>query len=403
MRIEMLCAMCGLGLSAGAWASGFNLIEHNASGLGNAYAGQAASAQDASTVYFNPAGLMRIEGEQLVLVGHLIRPSIKFTNQGSSNPFGYTGNGGDIGGLNFVPNAYYARDVGPGWKFGLGISSPFGLRSEYDHPWAGSTQALLSDLKTVNLNPSLAWLLNDKIALGAGINLQYIEAELTQYAGPKGIATLKGDDTAWGYNLGVLARLDNNTRIGLAYRSTIKQELAGTVTYSNSPADNGPISAKVELPDSAALSVVTRLSDAWEMLADLTWTGWSSFDRFKVVRSNTGATVIDIPENWDDTWRVSAGANYRQNDKWLWRMGVAYDQGPVPDAQHRTPRIPDGDRVWLAFGGQYKVSDKGWVDVGYAHLLVERVKINHTEGAVTVKGEYKGKVDILSAQYTHTF
>lgn len=401
MRIKMLCAMLGLGLNAGAWASGFALLEQNASGLGNAYAGQAASAQDASTVYFNPAGLMRIEGEQVVLAGHLIRPSSKFTDQGSTAPLG---NGGDIGNLNFVPNAYYARDVGPGWKFGFGINSPFGLKTEYHNPWAGRSQALLSDLKTVNLNPSLAWLLNDKVALGAGVSLQYIEANLTQYAGADGIGTMKGDDTSWGYNFGALVRLDNNTRLGVAYRSKVKQELEGTVTYSSNPANNGPIKSEVELPDSLSLSVASRLNEAWELLADATWTGWGSFDRFKVVRADTGATVSDIPENWDNTWRVSFGANYRQNPRWLWRMGVAYDQGPVPDAQHRTPRIPDGDRIWLALGGQYKVSDKGWVDVGYAHLFVETVKINHTEnGAVYVKGEYKGKVDILSAQYTHTF
>lgn len=396
MRIKILCATLGLGLSAGAWASGFNLMEQNASGLGNAYAGQAASAQDASTVYFNPAGLMRIEGEQVVLAGHLIRPSSKFTDQGSTAAA--LGTGGDIGGLNFVPNAYYARDVGPGWKFGFGINSPFGLKTEYDNPWAGRSQALLSDLKTINLNPSLAWLLNDRIALGAGVSLQYIEAELTQWTGQ--LTTLKGDDISFGYNLGALARLDNNTRIGLAYRSAIDHTLEGKV--SNHPGGDGPIKADANLPGSASLSVVSRLNDAWEFLADATWTGWSSFDRLKVVRATTGATVTDIDESWDDTWRISVGANYRQNQKWLWRMGVAYDQGPVPDAQHRTPRIPDGDRIWLAFGGQYKVSDKGWLDVGYAHLFVETVKINHTE-TVLVKGEYKGKVDILSAQYTHTF
>jgi long-chain fatty acid transport protein len=404
MRIKMLCAMLGLALSAGASASGFALLEQNASGLGNAYAGQAASAQDASTVFFNPAGLMRIEGEQVVVVGHLIRPSSKFTDQGSTNPFGNTGNGGDIGGLNFVPNGYYARDVGPGWKFGFGINSPFGLKTEYDNPWVGASQGLLSDLKTINLNPSLAWLLNDKVALGAGVSLQWVQAELTQLHPTQGLVRMKADDSSWGYNLGALIRFDNNTRVGVTYRSSIEHNAEGNVrsAVGTLAALNGPIAAKVKLPDSASLSLFTRVDDRWDVLADLTWTGWQSFDRFKVVNTALGLAITDIPENWDDTWRISVGTNYRQNPKWLWRMGVAYDQGPVPDAQHRTPRIPDGDRVWLAFGGQYKVSDKGWVDFGYAHLFVETVKINHTE-TVLVKGEYQGKVDILSAQYTHIF
>ncbi|NWG87885.1 MAG: outer membrane protein transport protein [Hydrogenophilaceae bacterium] len=401
MRIKIVGALLGLGLNAGAWASGFNLLEQNASGLGNAYAGQAASAQDASTVFFNPAGLLRIEGEQVVVVGHLIRPSVEFTDQGSTAPIG---NGGDIGGLNFVPNAYYARDVGPGWKFGLGINSPFGLKNEYDNPWAGRSQALLSDLKTININPSLAWLFNDKIALGAGINLQWVQAELSQRHPTQDIVTMKADDTSWGYNLGALIRFDNNTRVGIAYRSSIEHKAEGDVrsVVGTSPDHNGPVMSKVKLPDSASLSLFSRMDDRWDLLADLTWTGWQSFDRFKVDNLATGVTITNVPQNWDDTWRVSVGANYRKSDKWLWRMGVAYDQGPVPDAEHRTPRIPDGDRIWLAFGGQYKISDKGWVDFGYAHLFVETVKINHIE-TVLVKGEYKGKVDILSAQYTHTF
>lgn len=400
MRIRMLTVMLGLGASS-AWASGFALIEQNASGLGNAYAGQAASAQDASTVFFNPAGLLRVEGEQWVVVGHLIRTSAKFTDQGSTAALG---NGGDIGGDHFVGNAYYARDVGPGWKFGLGINSPFGLKTEYDNPWAGRSQALLSDLKTVNLNPSLAWLFNDKIALGAGINLQWVDAELSSRHSTQDVVRMKGDDVSWGYNLGALIRLDNQTRVGMTYRSAIDYKINGQVrsVVGTSADHNGPITSKMKMPDSASLSLFHRLDDRWDILADLTWTGWQSIDRLKVVNTATGVAISDVPLNWEDTLRISLGSNYRQNAKWLWRAGVAYDQTPVPDAEHRTPRIPDGDRIWLALGGQYKVSDQAWVDFGYAHLFIARIKINHTESAL-VKGEYQSKADILSAQYTHSF
>ena len=179
VQVRKQIGMVGLTLLAGgAQAAGFALIEQNASGLGNAYAGQAAVAGDASTIFFNPAGLTELEGRQAVLAGHYIQPSAQFA--GASTP-ATVANGDDAGKPAFVPNAYYAMDVGPGLKFGVGLNAPFGLATEYDFPWAGMTQALLSDVKTINLNPSLAWRVNDRFSVGMGVNWQRIEAELSSY------------------------------------------------------------------------------------------------------------------------------------------------------------------------------------------------------------------------------
>jgi long-chain fatty acid transport protein len=161
-----------------AQGAGFALIEQNASGLGNAYAGQAAVAEDASTIFFNPAGLTYVEGRQVVAAGHLIMPSAEFSDAGST--LAIRGDGGDAGVTAFVPNFYYAMDVTPDLKFGLGVNAPFGLTTEYDDTWAGQVQAIKSDLKTVNVNPALGWRVNDRLSLGFGLNWQYIEAELTQ-------------------------------------------------------------------------------------------------------------------------------------------------------------------------------------------------------------------------------
>lgn len=396
MRIWRLVAILGwTGLSGSAWASGFALIEQNASGLGNAFAGQAASAQDASTVFFNPAGLLRIEGEQAVAAGHLIETSAKLKNGGST--LAALGMGGDAGGEAFIPNFYYAGDLRPGLKWGVGVGAPFGLKTEYSTPWAGQTQGVTSHLKTINVNPSLAWLYNDKVSVGVGVNYQKADVILSSSATAPAVNVLKmkGDDDAWGYNFGVLFKLDNNTRLGAAYRSQIKYHLEGRAT---GPV-NGAVAAGLTTPASASLSLVTRVNDHWELLSDVSWTGWRSFDKLAV----TGAVNVTMPENWNDTLRFGLGANYHKSDKWLWRIGMAYDQSPVPDAQLRTVRIPDADRIWLAFGGQYKLSAKGWVDFGYAHLFINEATIDHVEGPIRVKGSYDSRVNIVSAQYTHTF
>lgn len=382
-------------------AAGFALIEQNASGLGNAYAGQAASAQDASTIFFNPAGMTLLPDRQLVAAGHLIKPQAEFT--GSSNIGG--GNGGDAGGLAVVPNAYYAFRLTPDVFLGVGMNAPFGLKTEYDNGWAGRTQAITSELKTINLNPSVAWKVNNALSLGAGLSIQYAEATLSNSAGPAGLATVKGDDFGWGFNLGALWQVGENTRVGIAYRSEVDYTLEGDVDFSVDTTRNGPVTATTTLPDSGSLSVFHKLSSRWDLLADVTWTGWSDFEELRILRNN-GTLLSLTTENWDDSFRYSVGANYHLNDKLTLRGGVAFDETPVSFV-HRTARIPDQDRTWIAIGAQYRLSGKSAIDFGYTHLFVKDARIERGEPenlpSVTLSGSYKGSVDILSAQYTHSF
>lgn len=390
-----LIGWCGL-----AHAAGFALVEQNASGLGNAYAGQAAVAADASTIFFNPAGMTLLPDSQVVMAGHLIKPQAEFS--GSSNIGG--GNGGDAGGLAIVPNGYFAYRLTPDIHVGVGMNAPFGLKTEYDSTWAGRTQGIKSELKTVNLNPSIAWKANESLSLGAGLSVQYAEATLSNATGaglPPNIGMVKGDDFSWGFNLGAMWQLSEVTRIGLAYRSEVDHTLEGDLKV-NGVTTVDPVFADVVLPDSASLSVFHKLSSRWELLADVTWTGWSDFVVLRIVNSGGTPVVPPTQENWSDSYRYSVGANYRLNDKVTLRSGVAYDETPVSDA-FRTARIPDESRTWLSFGAQYRLSSKSTIDIGYAHLFVEDARINKTESGVTLAGTYEASVDILSAQLTHNF
>jgi long-chain fatty acid transport protein len=389
---------------SGVQAAGFALIEQNASGLGNAYAGQAATAQDASTIFFNPAGLTHIKGRQFAGALHLIRPSAEFTSS--------TGmmSGGDAGSLAAVPNLYYAMDIRPDVKFGLGFGAPFGLKTEYDHPWGpslgpvptGSVHGIKSDLKTLNLNPTLAWKLNEKISLGMGINLQYIQAELSSFNPLAGqVVTVKGDDISWGYNLGVMFALDPSSRMGVSYRSRTDYTLDGDM--STPAAVLAQVTADATMPDLASIAYFRKLDERWAIKADATWTGWGVFDQLAVVNKATGTAVAPATDySWKDTWRFGLGADYRRNDRWTWRFGVAYDNTPVPNPEHRTPGIPDEDRTWLALGGQYRMLDGGVIDFGYAHLFIKKAAIAKT-APMPLNGTFDNAVDILSVQYTHSF
>ncbi|MEW6589401.1 MAG: outer membrane protein transport protein [Pseudomonadota bacterium] len=402
-RLDRLTAALALaGCANFVQAAGFALIEQNASGIGNAYAGQAAAATDASTIFFNPAGMTYLPDRQVVMAGHLILPHAEFA--GTVAPAIGGGNGGDAGGLAFVPNAYFAFRLTPDVHLGVGMNAPFGLATEYDATWKGRTQAIKSELKTINLNPSIAWRASDTLSFGAGLSIQYAEATLTSatnLAIPPSVGVVKGDDYGWGFNLGALWQPSETTRIGIAYRSEVDYTLEGGFKVDGATFYD-PVFADATLPDSASLSIFHRLSEKWDVLADVSWTGWSDFYELRIVRAN-GAVVSLTEERWDDTFRFSVGANYRWSERLTLRGGVAFDETPVSDT-YRTARIPDEDRTWIALGVQYRLSTKSVLDVGYAHLFVKDARIRKTEtGPVTLTGSYDASVDILSAQMTLNF
>lgn len=397
-----------------AQAAGFALAEQSASGLGNSFAGASAIAEDASTVYANPAGMTYIEGMQAAGVLHLISPNVEFNNQGSvagtARPLG--GEGGDAGDLAFVPNFYFTMPLNEQVKFGLGVNAPFGLKTEYDKNWLGRFQGIKSELKTININPSLAFKVNDQLSLGFGVSAMWAQAELTSavnLGASERSSTVKGDDWGFGYNLGAIYQLSSDTRIGVSYRSKVDQKLKGDVKFSvsNGPTPNGDVSADVTLPETLSVSAFSRLNSTWDVMADATWTRWSQFEELAIFR-DSGALLTRTVENWDNTMRYSVAVNYHYSDTVKLRAGLAYDEGPVSD-EFRTTRIPDNDRKWLSLGAGWQVTPSTKLDVGYAHLFISDTKIDDNQTAAVplgrgrVRGEYDGSVDILSMQVTHNF
>lgn len=439
-----------LAFSGATWAAGFAVSTQNVSGLGTSYAGAAAVAEDASTTYYNPAGLIDIKGTQVVAGGNVVAISTKFANGASlaatAVPLG--GTGGNAGGVKLIPFGYFAMDVTPAVKFGLGIGAPFGNATEWDGDWLGRFQGTTSELRTININPSLAFRVNDSLSVGAGINYQLGDAEFRQgvngfaaifgatlaatgsaaaaaaaatpFAGTEAEAKFKVDDNAWGWNLGLMLRATEATRIGAAYRSKIKYKMTGDVSYTSASAalnaalagSNGAVNVDLTMPDSFSLSLAHRLNARWEVLGDLTWTGWSVWQQLKPIKSSTGATITDVPYKWKDVWRVGVGGVYAYNEATRIKLGFAYDQSPANDT-YRTVTLPDSDRYWLSLGVKYTLSKAGQLDLGYAHEFIRDASINNNYGGPSggastaafglAQGTAKKHIDIVGVQYTHNF
>lgn len=453
-RMLRLACCCALGLAgASAHAAGFQLNETSASGLGTAFAGGAAEAADASTLWSNVAGMTRIGESQVSGTLHLITPSLKFRNAGSlaATGQGLGGSGGDAGGTAPVPNFYVTKPLQNGLSIGLGVTAPWGLVTEYDDGWVGRFQAIKSGIQTLNINPGLAWKASGRVSVGLGLNVQHIKAEFTNQvnyagallnaavlngvvpgsaqfnalaaaaAGLESSARVKGSDTAYGWNAGLLFDVDDATRIGIGYRSSIKYRVSGTARFAH-PAVAAPLAAlaagvnaaalfdtritsDVEIPAVLNLSVFTRLDDRWDLMADAQWTQWSTVENLTFVRAD-GTVLQNTPEHFKNTWKLALGANYRYNPQWTLRGGIAFDKTPVQRA-FLTPRLPDGDRTWLTVGARYAANPKLTVDVGAAYLFVKKARIDANGGSATanglINGYYDSRTVILSAQLNYAF
>lgn len=436
------CVVLGLSLLASGkiWAAGFALNEMSAAAIGNAFAGSAAVAEDLGTIYYNPAGLSRMSGSQFMLAGTALRPSVQFANRGTLAPAGNAatgGDGGDAGGWNAVPAVFYAADLAPRLRLGIGLHSPFGLKTEYEEGWAGRYQALKSQLKTININPTLAYAVNEQFSVGIGVSAQYAKVELSRAIDFGGVcasrvglaacagggllpqardgrATLEGDDWAYGLNLGAIYAPTAAWRFGLAYRSSIRHHFSGNAHYDKPPGlpallataapfSNTGIEAGLDLPETVNFSVYRELDSRWSVLGDVNWTRWSRFDALRVQFDN-GAPDSVLREEWRNAFRLGLAVNYRYNDAWKLRGGLAFEQSPVKHA-FRTPSIPDAGRRLLAFGAQYKPSAQGTWDFAYMHIFVRDADINRSEPPLggTVRGRYNNDVNMLSVQYSHAF
>lgn len=419
--LKLLPALVLSALAGNAAASAFQLLEQNASGLGNAYAGSAAVADNASTIFYNPAGMTQLKEREFSTGGVLVAASFNFNDTGSQAGFlTGTGSGGNGGVLGFIPNAYMSWALNKDTYLGLGFGAPFGLKTKYNNPWVGAAQAVSFDVKTYNINPSLAYRINDTVSVGAGLNWQRLTAEYKRQVAVVSAVTAASPlildlrDEAWGWNVGALFNVTPATKLGVSYRSQIKYKLHGDINIVGpSAALNASRSsgagANLKLPDTIIVSGTHQWSDKIELLGDVSWTGWSTIPKLDIVRTS-GALAGEIAQTLDtefhDSVRVALGANYQYQGDLKLKFGIAHDQTPVRSAAVRLVSLPDKNRVWLSTGAQWEVSKNSVLDFGVTYLVLKKAQIDNdqsAQGRGRVTGNYDVNAWLFGLQYSHDF
>lgn len=384
-------------------AAGFYIQTQGASGLGRAHAGDVVVASNASTIYFNPAGMTRLERNEVQAGVHLLIPNAEVNQRNTQVPGRDSGNPYDP---SPVPNLYWAEQYSDRVWLGFGLSAPFGLKNEYNDDFFARYDSLESDLRVLNLQPSIAFELTDRISIGGGLDLQYADATLrsaTPGGFPPSPATdgtfeLEGDNWDVGYNIGLLFDLSDDTRLGIHYRDGITHTLQGTATSTQLGVLPGR--ADLKLPDIASIGLQHRFTDRWTGLAQYTWFNWSNFDEIRIQLPQGNEQVLQ--QNYRNSYALAVGAEYEMNPRWTLRGGIQYDQTPT-QTDGRSTRTPDGDRTWFSFGASYARSDRLTFDLGYSYIHIASEDLDITRNGVRMQGTTKGHVHVLSAAMRYHF
>lgn len=405
-KIAAAAMMVAGAFATQANAAGFQLSEQSSIQIGRAMAGAGVVGDDLSAVHYNPAGMTLLSGTRMQATGTWVAVNLDYESHDGS----VTENGRLKG--QTIPAGFITHQINDSLWAGLGLTVPYGMGTEFDENWGGMDRGTESMILTFDINPNLAWQVNDKLSVGGGISLQYAKAELGfGFDVPSfetvAHANVKGDSWAWGWNVGLMFQPVETVRLGLAYRSHIAHNADGHTTLTNVPGVSNlrsDMEVRIKTPDTVTLSATWEATDALRLSGTARWSKWSNFRSLDVrnldLPGDFGTTVVE--NNWDDTWFFSVGADYKLNGQWTVRGGVAYDQGPVEN-QYRMAVIPDTDRVWFSGGASYKYTDNLTFDFGATYIKgvgdKELVSVNEK-----ASGEFKSLDSyIFSAQMQYLF
>lgn len=437
------CATGLVGVATQLQASGFQLWEQDGASIGNYHAGYAAAAMDASTAFYNPAGIVRFNRQQVVIGADAVLTDFKYKgsvalSEGDTEPFIATTTYNSVvaqgGTFNIVPDLHYVAPITDRVGFGFSVDVPFGLKTNYGTSSPLRYASTYTSINVIDISPSLGIRVTDKSSVGIGFDVQRAFAEFDSVGTTVGVpgtdstSTNRANDTGYGYHAGALYEWNEATRAGISYHSQVVHHLTGTSSLIGPVADavnDGPINsnnarANLTLPPYTAASIYHKVTPNWALMGSAIYTQWSIFKTltlsglaavvnapYPILVASTSEAQVMIPENYRNTWNLTVGTDYYATDKIILRAGVGYDQTPIQN-RYRNAQLPDNNRYVIALGGHYQATKTLGLDLGWTHLFFNQARVAPPAQAmgaqvVTLNGNVNGGADVIGGQITWDF
>ncbi|MGM0856720.1 MAG: OmpP1/FadL family transporter [Pseudomonadota bacterium] len=443
-KLALAAAVATAAFASQAQAGGFQLNEQSTSGQGYSHAGRSSNVNDATIVFGNPAGMSFLDQAQLSVGATYLNVDTEISNVQSEKtgdlglltgtPTGQTSlgpvsgtNDGDMVPGSTIPYGFYAQPINDRWSFGFGVYAPFGSETEYEDSFEGRYHGNHTRVEVASAQPTLSYKFSDELSVGAGLTYNQIDGELASRVpqelltlagqpnpGSDGEVRVKGDDEAWGYNLGVIYRPAPETTLGLTYRSKVDYSLDGTSRTSEgyeSVRANQDASLDITTPETVNFSITQEMTDRLTLMFGASWTRWSRFDQI-LVEGSTDSEIINEQQNYSNAWAFATGAEYQLNPEWVLRAGLAIDNTPTND-DTRSVRIPSDDRRIFSLGAGWTPIDDMTIDVAYSYLTERGTEIEQsrdyagpggiTAGTASYSADYKNEAHGFGAQLTYRF
>ncbi|WP_337921567.1 outer membrane protein transport protein [Vibrio cholerae] len=399
-------------------AAGFQLAEYSATGLGRAYAGEAAMADNASAQWRNPAMLTYLEGTQVSAGAIYVNPNVDVEGTVTHQQLGKThASSNDFAHDAVIPNFYLSHQLNEQVALGFALGTNYGMETDLGTEFAASHFGNQASVISKEANLNIAYQILPQLSIGGGVRYVMGEGYFGATAPAKNAlklpqgTTLKymeGEDNSWGWQVGSAWQINQNHRVGFAYKSEVVMDFEGHaegVSYGSYK----PGMMSVTLPATAELASFHQLNDQWAIHASINWTDWSSFKELTAVFPEKSDLIKS--ENWEDNYRFALGTTYQYDAKLALRAGVAYDTSAVDD-KNRTATIPETDRTWVSVGGSYVVTPQLTLDAGFTYIFAKDATINEPRDASDLPaaaiggaftGNVSGNVWLIGVQANYRF
>ena len=417
----ILCALATVGT---AHASGFQVRETSGTLQGSSFAGMTTLSTDASTISYNPGTVGQYKETSYSAGITIIRPVARATNMQASGGTVTTvsqsgGTSSEMAQDAAVPNAHAVWKLNENMNFGVSVTAPWGLVTDNESDFAGRFFGTTSKIKSVNIKPVLAYRFDNGLSIGAGPQIQRLDASLSKavpniIGAGEGNAEISGDAIDFGWTAGLNWEVVEGTRVGLSYNSEVKHNLEGKIDFDTAAEGINYVdrnaTAKVVTPEAIAFGISHDLTDQWTVMADTQWTNWNSVGALNFLydgqtNSTVGASSAYTVEqyNWGSSWFGTLGARYQHDESWSFTGGVAYDETPIK-TRNRNVRLPDSNRYWVSLGATYKAAYWADLTLGYTHIFAHEARVDHgTSSLGQFAADYEARVDIIALQAKFKF